>query len=234
MFKLFLHFAKVSAFAATAIALSFTSVPANAYQAVQRVNQPEQRDGYGRLLVEAAVITVVNCNGAGENGAQHYIYQYVNRAGFRGIRPPYWGQALGGHDWASFEQAVAVACGGGGGGVPSGGNLTGNWRLSTSCTWTNPVWSANVNLSQAANGALTATLSDDKLNASWQAPDPAPNSWGSKMNSQVSGTTFNLLLHPSGWVSVLEFTGSVNGSRIDGRIHHYNSDDCNFTMVRQN
>ena len=77
-------------------------------------------------------------------------------------------------------------------------------------------------------------MANDQLNTTLQAPDPAPNSWSSKMKSQVIGAVFNLLLHPSGWVSVLEFTGTVNGSRIDGRIHHYTTDDCNFTMIRQN
>ena len=229
MFRLF---SRYSAIAATAAALTLTIMPANASQPVQRFNQAEQRDASGRLTVEASVITVVNCNGAGENGRQVYIYQYVNRAGFRAILPPYWSDAIGGRDWATYDQAAVAACGGGGGFSGGGANLTGTWRLSTSCTWTNPAWSATISLTEGPGGALSATLSNDKLNASWQAPDPAPNSWGSKMRSQVSGSTFNLLLHPNGWVSVLEFTGTVNGSRIDGRIHHYTNDDCNFTMVR--
>ena len=42
---------------------------------------------------------------------------------------------------------------------PSGGgaSLTGAWRLTTSCTWTNLPWGAIVNLYQGAGGALTAT-----------------------------------------------------------------------------
>ena len=89
-----------SAIAAAAVALSLTNVPASAHQALQRFNQLEQRDAYGRLMVEASVITVVNCNGAGESGRQYYIYQYVNRAGVRIILPPYWGQMVGGRPWA--------------------------------------------------------------------------------------------------------------------------------------
>ena len=232
MFRLFSRLSTYPAIAAAAAALTLT-ISASASQPVQRFSQPEQRDAYGRLTVEASVITVLNCNGAGENGRQIYIYQYVNRAGWRAILPPYWSQAIGGRDWNTYDEAVSAGCGGvvyGGGG--SGANLTGTWQLTTSCGWTNPNWSATVYLTQGAGGALSATLSNDKLNASEVGPDPAPSSWGSKMRSQVSGSTFNLLLHPNGWVSVLEFTGTVNGNRIDGRIHHYTNDDCNFTMVR--
>jgi hypothetical protein len=219
-----------SAIATTAVAFSLIQVTANAAPRLQQFRQPEQRDQYGRRTVEASVITVVSCNGAGENGNQYYIYQYVNRA--RAILPPYWNRAIGGHDWASYEQAVGEACGtGGGGNAPM--NLTGSWRLTTSCGFTNPAWSATINLSQVPGGALTATSSNDPLNVEWVGPDPAPGSWGSKMKSQVNGSLFNLLLHPRGWVSVLEFTGTVSGSRIDGRIHHYTTDDCSFTMVRQ-
>src|SRR5450432_1565225 len=134
---------RYSAIATAAVALGLINVPsAYANQAVQRFNQGEQRDTYGRLTVEASVITVVNCNGAGENGGQFYIYQYLNRAGFRAIRPPYWGQAIGGRDWASYAQAVGAACGGGGGGgVVTGvstANVSGVWRMTTSCGWTTP------------------------------------------------------------------------------------------------
>ena len=103
MLKLFLRLSRYSAIATTAIALSLTNVPASAHQAVQRFNQAEQRDAYGRLTVEASVITLVNCNGAGENGGQYYIYQYVNRAGVRAILPPNWSQAIGGRDWATYD-----------------------------------------------------------------------------------------------------------------------------------
>lgn len=229
MFKLSFRQIKFSAIATAAAALSLVITPATASQAVQRFNQGEQRDAYGRLTVEASVITVLNCNGAGENGGQFYIYQYTNRPGVRAIRPPYYAQAIGGRDWANYGQAVAAACGGGS--VPvvaASGNVSGVWRLTTSCTWTNPPWSATVNLAQGPNGSLTATTTNDQLNSELAPPD----TWGSKMKSQVSGSTFNLLLHPKGWVSVLEFTGTINGSRIDGRIHHYTTDDCNFTMVR--
>jgi len=32
------------------------------------------------------------------NGGSFYIYQYVNRLGFRAILPPNWGRAIGGRD----------------------------------------------------------------------------------------------------------------------------------------
>lgn len=78
---------------------------AHAYQEVNTLNQQAAAG------VEASVIHVIACNGAGENGGQYYVYQYVNRAGFRAILPPNWGQALGGHDWSSFAEAAQAACG---------------------------------------------------------------------------------------------------------------------------
>jgi hypothetical protein len=67
--------------------------------------QPESRDATGKITVEASIIHVV----AKENGEQFYVYQYVNRPGFRTIRPPDWGHAIGGQDYPTFEQAVAAA-----------------------------------------------------------------------------------------------------------------------------
>ena len=48
-----------------------------------------------------------------------------------------------------------------------------------------------------------------------------------------SGSQFNLVLHPNGMLSTLEFTGTVNISRIDGPIHHYTTDDCNFRASKR-
>ena len=45
MFRLFSNYAAI---VATAAALTLTAMPASASQAVQRFNQPEQRDGTGR------------------------------------------------------------------------------------------------------------------------------------------------------------------------------------------
>jgi hypothetical protein len=89
------------------------TAPTQAYQIVQKMNQAESRDPSGRITVEASVINVIQCNGAGENGGQYYIYQYINRPGFRAIQPPNWGSPIGGQDFATFDQAAA-ACGTGG------------------------------------------------------------------------------------------------------------------------
>ena len=77
---------------------------------VKEIQQPESLDASGRILVEAAVIRVVTCAGPSENTGQFYIYQYIKRSGFRAIQPPDWGHALGGGDFATFEEATAAAC----------------------------------------------------------------------------------------------------------------------------
>ena len=77
-------------------------------QTVQRINQPESRDAAGRIRVEAATIHVMNCPSRG----QIYIYQYLNRPGFRAIRPPDWGHSIGDRDFPTFEQAQQAAVGG--------------------------------------------------------------------------------------------------------------------------
>jgi hypothetical protein len=84
--------------------------PAHAYQVTQQMNQPEARDASGRITVEASIIHVVACNGAGENGGQFYVYQYVNRPGFLAIKPPEWTRHIGGRQYASFQEAAGVAC----------------------------------------------------------------------------------------------------------------------------
>jgi hypothetical protein len=221
----------LSARLASTLALaSAVAMPAQAYQTLQTFNQAESRDRAGRLLVEASTISAIACNGPGENGGQYYIYRYLNRPGFRAIRPPEWARAIGGRDWSTFQQAVTAACGGAQGPV-AGAGVSGQWRLVTTCTWVQPRWEANVALAQAADGSLTASTSNDPLNAEF-VPPGGGTQWGSTMRSQVSGTQLNLVLHPKGWISVLEFTGTIRGNRIDGRIHHYTSDDCDFSLVR--
>jgi hypothetical protein len=107
----------------------------SAYQILQQAQQPQAIDpATGRITVEASIIHVVACNGAGENGGQFYIYQYVNRPGFRAVRPPIW---VGiGPDQPTFAHAVAVACGLGA--VPTG-SLMGHWQVkccNESLSWT--------------------------------------------------------------------------------------------------
>ena len=76
-----------------------------ACQPVRNIEQPETRVGT-RITVEAATIHVVNCP-----GGQFYIYQYRNRQGFRVIRPPEWGNPIGGRDFQTFGEAMNVAAG---------------------------------------------------------------------------------------------------------------------------
>jgi hypothetical protein len=104
--------AKACAIVATlAAVLLLAPVPVPAFQVMQQVEQAEARDTAGRITQEHSVIHVVACNGAGENGQQFYIYQYLNRPGFRAIRPPNWSTAIGGSDFPAFGQAVGAACG---------------------------------------------------------------------------------------------------------------------------
>lgn len=88
-----------------------------ACQTLQTINQPESRDAAGRITGEASIIHVVSCVGAGGSSEPMYIYQYLNRPGFRVIRPPDWGHAIGGQDFQTFEQAQAAAATGGQGAV---------------------------------------------------------------------------------------------------------------------
>jgi hypothetical protein len=107
--------AKRNAGAVLAIALvilAADAAPARAYQKIRDINQPEARDGAGRITVEDAVIHVVQCNGPHEDGKVYYIYQYTKRVGFRAILPPDWGNSIGNRDFASFEEAAIAACGG--------------------------------------------------------------------------------------------------------------------------
>ena len=215
-----------SAFLAALAMASLIAEPASAYQATQRFSQPEQRGPNGQLTVEGAVLTAVACNGPGENGGQRYIYQYLNRAGFRAISPPNWGQALGGHDWATFDQAVGVACTAQAAAPVPGPfmGIGGQWRLATTCSGWDGIqqgqtWAAIMSIADAGGGSLQVSTSNDPLNV-----DPG--------SGQMSGATFTVTLHPRGWASNLEFTGTGSGATVSGRIHHYDSDDCDFSLTR--
>ncbi len=75
-------------------------------QPVQNIAQGEQRDASGRITVEASTIHVVACN----NGRRIYVYEYLNRPGFRAILPPDWSHPLGGHDFPTYGEAVSAGC----------------------------------------------------------------------------------------------------------------------------
>lgn len=99
----------------TALALAAgASAPAHAWEMVQTIDQPEERDAQGRVTVEASEIMVIACTGEGENGGRFYIYDYVDRPGFRVVDPPNWGSPVGGRDYLTQEQAIEVACASGG------------------------------------------------------------------------------------------------------------------------
>jgi hypothetical protein len=87
-------------------------IPAStlAYQTVRQFDQPESRDATGKVKVEAARITIVLCNGPGENGGQFYIYQYLKRPGINVIHPPDWSHPIGGPNIHSLGQAAQIAC----------------------------------------------------------------------------------------------------------------------------
>lgn len=74
---------------------------------VKTMYQAEKRDGMGRITVEAANIHVMDCP-----TGQIYIYELLNRPGFRAIRPPDWGRPLGGRDFSTFEEALNAATSG--------------------------------------------------------------------------------------------------------------------------
>lgn len=99
-----------SAGALVVVVLALASPRAHAWELVQQFDQPEQRDANGNITVEASVIQVINCSGEGENGGQFYIYEYLDRPGFRAILPPDWGHPVGGQDFATEDEAIAAAC----------------------------------------------------------------------------------------------------------------------------
>src|SRR5260370_32014373 len=104
---------------ALALGLSVVAT-AEAYQTSFLQTQPQQVVN-GRVTVVAATIFILHCddpNTTNENGAQYYLYEYVDANGrprtdilpYRVILPPYWSQAIGGRDWANWQQAAAYAC----------------------------------------------------------------------------------------------------------------------------
>jgi hypothetical protein len=83
---------------------------------MKTIDQGEIRDPKGKLIREAAKIYVLSCT-CGE-GRNIYIYQYTKRPshmpGYRAICYPDWGNALGGRDFQSFEEAEKAAVSGSG------------------------------------------------------------------------------------------------------------------------
>ncbi len=93
------------------LAVAFAATPARAYEEINSFDQPRVTDETGKITVEASIVHVVACSGAGENGGQYYVFEYRDRPGFRAIAPPDWGTPIGGEDFDTYEQAVQAACG---------------------------------------------------------------------------------------------------------------------------
>ena len=127
---------------------------------------------------------------------------------------------------------ATIALKGTGVAASSGASLTGAWQLTTTGCGFLANWSATLNLVEAANGALSGTVQNDPLNSTI-LPD-GTGGWNNptSMKSQHIGSSFGLILSPSGWISILQLSGTVSGSLITGKVTHYGSDDCaSFTMV---
>jgi hypothetical protein len=199
---------------------------------IREFNQGESRDASGRVTVEASVIYDVNCN-----GREFYIYQYVNRPGFRVIRPPDWGHSIGGRDFSSFGEAIGVAAatsgagnagsGGAGsgntGGVPApGATAVGTWTYATDQN-VDGLTTGEFKLSPNGNGKLTGTFQNS-----------------SGFNGEVYGNqqddSVTLNINPSGWASDFVVKGKLvnyGGSlRIVGPVDH-NGKTANFTATRR-
>ena len=74
--------------AAAGLAALVGATPAQAYEEISSFYQGESTDGYGNITVEASIIHIVECWDLGENGGEFYVYEYMNRLGFRAIQPP--------------------------------------------------------------------------------------------------------------------------------------------------
>jgi len=51
-------------------------------------------------------------------------------------------------------------------------------------------------------------------------------------SSSAGNGAIHIVAHPDGWASNLEFTGQWDGAKFAGKMHHYTTDDCSFTLTR--
>ena len=79
--------------------------------------------------VEAANIYVIACNEAGENLGTFWIYEYLDRPGYRAVVPHIW-LAIGGSDVATYEEAVQLACAGRPFDISGEWTLRFNWQVT--------------------------------------------------------------------------------------------------------
>lgn len=197
---------------------------ANASAVLQQFRQPESRDATGRLSVEESAVSIISCNGLGENGGQFYVYQYVNRPGVRAIRPPDWSQPLGGRDFATFDEAVKTACalpaapGGTTPGGPTPGGATAAGCKGFSGTWSDNIFGTMglVQIGESASGTYSGTTSPGAINGkvTGQAFD---GTWVSRegtsgtvhLELRGDGSTYEGAASTSGWGN--KATGSCVG-----------------------
>jgi hypothetical protein len=78
------------------------------YQDVRTILQAQSLDANGGITIEAAIIHIINCNQPGNR--EFWIYEYINRPGFRAVLPPNWGASIGGGDYTTLGAAAAAAC----------------------------------------------------------------------------------------------------------------------------
>lgn len=119
---------------------------------------------------------------------------------------------------------------------PGGAGIEGGWQLSMTCAYYGAA--KMVTLKEGPGGALSGAVSDDPKTSFVKTEilaDSSSDSWNGNpppMRSRHSAKETTLVLHPAGWISILQLSGTGDGSRIEGAVHHYGSDDCRFTMTR--
>jgi len=120
------------------------------------------------------------------------------------------GNAINAAFWGSDANSAGGATATGAGG---------SWQLTSTCGFVGSGWQSTLDLTQAANGALTGRVQNDPLTPI-------------VIGGEFTGTTMTLTLRPADWADNLIMTGDLSGSKITGKVHHLGGDDCTFSMVR--
>lgn len=116
------------------------------------------------------------------------------------------------------------------GGGAAASSVAGDWLVTFPHDFGGALTSPKkITLKEGPGGALSGTFETGEILADshgdWnQGPPP--------MRSQLSGGHVNLVLHVGGWISIIQLEGAWSGARIEGKFHHYTSDDGAFTMAR--
>jgi hypothetical protein len=110
--------------------------------------------------------------------------------------------------------------------------IQGAWQLTSTCVkWLpgNEPWGTTLILFEAADGSLSGSAVNDRLRSELK---PDSTGYGPPVKSRRSENSITLVMHPSGWKSVLVLNGRLDGARVAGMVHHEGTDDCSFHMVR--